>query len=143
MHTLNKVTLIGNVTRDPDIRATTTGRNVANVSMATNTEWRDAQGVKQSRAEYHSVVLWGHLAGLCEQFVRRGSRIYVEGNIQTREYTTQDGQRKTRTEIVGESLILLSEKKDPSQAPMDVTAGLRATTPPKSVEDIRLEDVPF
>ena len=88
---LNRAQLIGNVTRDPESRSTPSGQNVCSFSIATNSQWTDAQGQKQTRAEYHNIVAWGKLADICAQYLSKGKKVFLEGRLQTREYTTQDG----------------------------------------------------
>jgi single-strand DNA-binding protein len=102
MASLNKVTLIGNLTRDPEIRSTQDGRKIANVSLATNEVWKDkATGERKDRAEYHRVVIFNdRLADLAESHLRKGSQIYVEGQLQTRKWTDQQGVEKYTTEVV-------------------------------------------
>jgi len=141
---LNKVMVIGNMTRDPELRATPTGRQVASFSIATNRVWTDANGQKQKQAEFHNIVFWGKLAEICGQYLKKGQKVYVEGRLQTREWTGQDGVKRYRTEIIGENMIMLSAKggdwagggsNTPAQAdeaPGEVTE-----------EEIKVEDIPF
>ncbi len=104
---LNKVMLIGNVTRDPEIRNTATGTQVASFSIATNQTWKDQSGEKQSKAEFHNLVAWSKLAGIIGQYVKKGSKIYIEGRLQTRDWTGKDGVKRYTTEIVADNMIML------------------------------------
>ncbi|QQR60484.1 single-stranded DNA-binding protein [Candidatus Uhrbacteria bacterium] len=152
---LNRAMIIGNVTRDPELRTTATGQNVCSFGIATNQQWTDAQGQKQQRAEYHNIVAWGKLAEICGQYLGKGRKVYIEGRLQTREWETQDAQKRQRTEIVADNMILLDRKDVGSQAPSrtpspaSIPAGEspEPTVAPmdKSIGDneIRLEDIPF
>ena len=152
---LNRAMIIGNVTRDPELRTTTTGQNVCSFGIATNQQWTDAQGVKQQRAEYHNIVAWGKLAEICGQYVGKGRKVYIEGRLQTREWESQDAQKRQRTEIVADNMILLDRKevggapRSPSAAPASSATPASnepsAPTIDKSIGDneIRLEDIPF
>jgi single-strand DNA-binding protein len=105
---LNKAMIIGNLTRDPEVRNTPNGATVASFSVATNFVWKDQAGQKQERVEYHNVVAWRRLAEICGQYLKRGSKVYIEGRLQTRDWTGQDGVKRYRTEIVAENMIMLS-----------------------------------
>jgi single-strand DNA-binding protein len=104
---LNKAMIIGRLTRDPELRNTPNGTPVATFSMATNYVWTDQSGQKQEKAEFHNIVAWRRLAEICAQYVKKGSKIYVEGRIQTREYLDQTQQKKYFTEIVMDNMIML------------------------------------
>ena len=105
---LNKVLLIGNVGRDPVVNTTTSGQRVASFSLATTEEWNDQSGMRQSKTDWHNIVVWGNLAEIAGNYVRKGRQIYVEGRIQTRSYQDRNGQDRTVTEIVASDFILLS-----------------------------------
>jgi single-strand DNA-binding protein len=107
---LNKVMIIGNLVRDPEIRNTTTGKNVASFSVATSLTWKDQSGAKQEKAEFHNIVAWGKLAEIVGQYLKKGSKVYIEGRLQTRDWAGQDGVKRYRTEIVAENMIMLSAK---------------------------------
>ena len=108
---LNKVTLIGNLGQDPDVRMTQSGDKVANVSLATTERWKDQSGNRQERTEWHRVVFFGNVAGIVEQYLRKGSKIYVEGKLQTRKWQDQQGQDRYTTEVVisgfGGTMVML------------------------------------
>lgn len=135
---VNKAILIGNLTRDVEMRSTTTGQQVANMSMATNSVWKDANGAKQERVEYHHIVVWGKLAEICGQYLAKGSKVYIEGRLQTREWEAQDGAKKQRTEIVAETMVMLDRKPQGGSQPAVTTAPV---TPPG--QDIPMGDIPF
>jgi single-strand DNA-binding protein len=151
---LNRAMIIGNLTRDPEVRTTPNGQNVCNFSIATSSQWTDAAGQKQERVEYHNIVAWGKLADICGQYLGKGRKVYLEGRLQTRDWEAQDGSKRTRTEIVAENMIML-DKKDPNAAPrpMSEPSGTPSTpaSPTDSIptidrglgEEIRVEDIPF
>lgn len=114
--TLNKVMLIGNVGKDPDINFTPTGVKVAQFRMATSESWKDKDGAMQEHTDWHTVIAWRGLADIVERLVHRGSRIYVEGKIQTRSYDDREGQKRHVTEIVAENILLLDGKKSDAHA---------------------------
>lgn len=148
-NSLNKATLIGNLTRDPEIRKTANGQSVASFSIATNRSFTTQTGERKEQVDYHNVVAWGRLAEICGQYLVKGKKVYVDGRIQNREWTGQDGVKKYRTEIVAENMIMLD------RAGMGV--GGNATPGTKSEEgrlsdeppaipaddEIKLEDIPF
>ena len=108
---LNKVMLIGNLTRDPELKYTPSGTGVCTFGVATNREWTDSSGQKQEGAEFHRVVAWGKLAEICSQLLTKGRKIYVEGRLQTRAWKSQDGADRQVTEVVIEEMILLDSPK--------------------------------
>ncbi len=116
MKSVNKVILLGNVTRDPELKSTTGGQSVCTFGMATNRVWKDANGEKQSLAEYHNLVAWGGLAEFCAQNVTKGKPIFVEGYLKTRSWDGPEGTKIFRTEIVIENLVLLGQGRRESGA---------------------------
>lgn len=148
---LNRAMIIGNLTRDPELRTTPNGQNVCNFDVATSSQWTDSAGQKQERTEYHHIVAWGKLAEICSQYLGKGRKVYVEGRLQTREWDAQDGSKRNRTEIVAESMIMLD------RAPAGTSPGARppaeptepTVTPTPTLDkgmgeqEIRIEDIPF
>jgi single-strand DNA-binding protein len=121
---LNKVQIIGRLTRDPEVRATSTGTNVASFAVATSFNWTDQQGQKKEQTEFHNVVAWRKLAEIVGQYLKKGSQVYIEGRLQTRSWDDQQsGQKKYRTEIVADNMIMLgrpgqgSTNNGPAAAP--------------------------
>ncbi|MBF0260438.1 MAG: single-stranded DNA-binding protein [Magnetococcales bacterium] len=100
MASLNKVQIIGNIGKDPEIRDIRDGGKVANLQVATSETWKDQQGQKQEKTEWHLVVIFGKLAEIAQQYLRKGSKVYIEGQLQTRKWTDQQGQDRYNTEIV-------------------------------------------
>ncbi len=108
---LNKVQVIGNVTKDPEVKALPNGSKVANFSVATNRTWKDKEGVKKEEVEFHNVVAFGVQADLIERYVKKGSQLYVEGRLQTRSWEA-DGKKNYKTEIVMENMQFGNKAKD-------------------------------
>lgn len=104
---LNKAMIIGRLTKDPESRTTPQGTSVATFSVATNFVWTDGSGQKQEKVEYHDVVVWRKLAEICSQYLKKGSKVFLEGRLETRNWEGQDGVRRYRTEIIADNLIML------------------------------------
>src|SRR3989339_527335 len=104
---LNKVMIIGNVVRDPEMRSTPGGQNVSSFSIATNLVWKDQSGQKQEKAEFHNIVAWRRLAEISSQYLKKGSKIYIEGRLQTRSWDDPNGIKRYKTEIIAENMIML------------------------------------
>jgi single-strand DNA-binding protein len=136
---LNKVMLIGNLGKDPELRYTTSGTAVATFSLATNEAWRDADGNTQERTEWHNIVAWKKLAEICGEWLKKGKKVYIEGRIQTRSYEDKNtGAKKYITEIVASDMLMLDGKPAGGQeAGSAPSAGEEA--PQGKVE----EDLPF
>lgn len=155
---LNRATILGRLTRDPEVRTTTTGRTVATIGVATGRRWKDQTGAFQEATEFHNCVLWGRLAEIAGQYLTKGRQVYMEGRLQTRDWTGQDGVKRYRTEIVVETMIMLggpggaarasapapSSEAVGSVPTIEVTPlpGEEAGTPAKD-EEIKVEDLPF
>ena len=146
---LNKVMLIGNLTRAPETRTTPQGQTVCSFGLATNRRWTDKSGQKQDQAEFHNIVAWGKLAEICGQYLVKGKKIYAEGRLQTRKWQGQDGVEKTRTEIVLDGMEMLDSKGGgmPSVPPSGTVAHevQEQAAPPAPEEDegIKVEAIPF
>lgn len=110
MRCINKVILIGNLTRDPEMRQTTNGQSMVTFGLATNREWMTKDGRKMSSAEYHELVAWAKLGEICYQYLKKGKLIYVEGYLKTRSKVLPDGTKKFRTEIVVQDMIILEKR---------------------------------
>ncbi len=151
---LNKAFILGNLTRDPELRQTPTGKNVASFGVATNHIWSDPSGNKQTQTEFHNVVVWGRLAEIASQYLAKGRLVFIEGRITTRSWQDQQGQKKYRTEIVAENMQLgprFQSASNPNQAPASATheSGQgsdynRETLPEVQLdEEIKVENIPF
>jgi single-strand DNA-binding protein len=163
---VNKVILVGRLTRDPEVRNTPTGQTVATIGMATNNYWTDKSGNKQEKTEFHTVVLWGKIAEIAGQYLSKGQEAFIEGRLQTREYTDKQGAQRRVTEIIGETMQLGSRPQGGGQGQSQgggyqarpATAG--GSTPPTASkpieeeiptinlddeprEEVKLDEVPF
>jgi single-strand DNA-binding protein len=124
---LNKALLIGNLGSDPEIRATADGTRVAGFSVATNRSWTDREGQPQERTEWHRIIAWANLAELAERYLRKGDRVYLEGEIQYRSYEDREGVTRYVTEIRARELVMLGGRNG------DAPAGKQATREPAAV----------
>lgn len=144
---LNKAIIIGNLTRDPEIRALPSGIKVASFSVATNRVWKDKNGTKQESADYHNVVVFGRQADIVAQYMKKGSSILVEGRMQTRSWDDASGSKKYRTEIIADR-IQFGPRKDGGgysapEAPAQDEHKKALDTIEYPEEEINPEDIPF
>ena len=114
MASINKVILIGNLGRDPEVRYTQNGNAVANLNLATNEVWNDKSGNRQERTEWHRVVVWGKQAEIAKEYLSKGRQVYVEGSLQTREWQDKEGQKRSTTEIRCQRFVMLGARGEPS-----------------------------
>lgn len=144
---LNRAQLIGNLTRDPETRQTSTGKTVCSFSIATNSSWKDSSGQRQEKAEFHNIVAWGKLAEICGQYMTKGKKIYVEGRIQTRDWEGEDGVKRYRTEIIAENVIMLDRAGAPASGGMEreqnTAAVKKEEAPALKEEEVSIDDLPF
>ena len=157
---LNKAMIIGNLTRDPELRTTPNGTSVTSFSVATNLSWTDASGNRQEKVEFHNVVAWRKLAEICGQYLHKGSKVYIEGRLQTRSWDDQTGNKRYMTEIITDNMIMLDSKgSTPGTTGDTPTPANEADNPPviqveeptnttpsdDGVKDdgVKVEDVPF
>ena len=166
---LNKAILIGRLTRDPEARTTTSGKQVTSFSIANNTTWKNADGEKQEKTEFHNIVAWGKLGEICGQYLTKGQEVYVDGRIETRNWEGQDGVRRNRTEIIMENMQMGQRPRNegggyapaqnassfsnkPTNNPAkpeenkDDVPVIQVDEPPVNPEDkdeIKVEDIPF
>lgn len=117
MRSLNRVTLMGYLAADPDVRQTSNGINVANFSLATNREWKDDNGDKKHATDFHRVVAWRRLGEICGEYLKKGSSIYLEGELKNRSYENKEGEKKYYTEIVAKDVNILTWKKNKEGQP--------------------------
>ena len=137
---LNKVSLIGNLTRDPELRFTPQGNAVCTFGLATNRQWVTEGGEKKEDAEFHRIVSWNKLAELCSQLLSKGRKVYVEGRLQTRSWTAQDGAQRTTTEIVISDMIILDSRRSlTSELDVPVAEVEALAEPLKAVAEKKLE----
>jgi len=129
---LNKAVLIGNLTRDPELRYTPQGSAVCTFGLATNRQWKTDSGEKKEDVEFHRIVSWNKLAEICAQLLKKGRKVYLEGRLQTRNWNAQDGTQRTTTEIVISEMILLDSRRE----------GDTYDIPDSAMGDIDLQEAP-
>jgi len=138
MFSLNRAQIVGNVTRDPEMRYTPNGQAVCSFSVATNRRWKGSDGTNQEATEFHNIVAWGKLAEIISQYLKKGNKVYIEGRLQTRNWEGQDGTKRNRTEIVAENFIFLTPK---GAAPISDSIPEPEETPvPK--KEVKIEEIP-
>ena len=156
MRDLNKTMLIGNLTRDPELRTIPSGQTVASFSIATNRSWNDNAGELQKAVEYTDIVAWGKLAEIAGQILKKGRKTFVEGRLQTRNWDGQDGVKRYKTEVIASDIIVLDrpagvgsfdqsrqqENTTPEAVPVAANTPVAATTPNNN-QEIDIEDIPF
>jgi len=159
---LNKVQLIGRLTRDPELRTTPSGQTVATVGLATNRTWKDKMGQKQEKTEFHNIVVWGRTAEIVGQYLTKGQEAYFEGRIETRSYTGKDGVERRTTEVIAETMQMGSRPQGGGNysRPAATGAAVGAASPQaakpepiaeeiptinldEEAEEVKIEDVPF
>jgi single-strand DNA-binding protein len=134
---LNKVMIIGRLTRDPEVRSTPNGANVASFAVATGFSWTDQSGQKKEQTEFHNVVAWRKLGDIVAQYLKKGSQVYIEGRLQTRSWEGQDGKKNYRTEIIADSMIMLGRPGGSSGSPASspYSSNSPAGAPPAAAEE--------
>lgn len=151
---LNRAQLIGNLTRDPEVRQVPGGATVATFSVATNLSWTDQSGQKHDKAEFHNVVAWRKLGEICGQYLKKGMKVYIEGRIQTRDWEAEDGTKRYRTEIVADNMIMLDRKGDFAGGPSsqaqhggikkeEAQEGVDMNASAPSADEVSVDDLPF
>ena len=150
---LNKVMVIGNLTRDPELRKTGSGTAVCSFGVATNRTWKDSSGEKQEQAEFHNIVAWNKLGELCSQLLKKGTKAFLEGRIQTRSWDGDDGVKRYKTEIVINEMLILTPKGSTGEsfgnapssdgAKFEEASSEMPSDDEGTGEDISSEEVPF
>ena len=157
---VNKVILVGRLTRDPEVRNTPSGQTVATLSLATNRFWKDKNGQRQDKTEFHNVVLWGRLAEIAGQYLSKGQETFIEGRLETRKYTAKDGSERRTTEVIAENMQLgaraqgggASFSPRPAATPAQASTNSREQEVAEEIptinldeeqDEVRIEDVPF
>ncbi len=133
---VNKVILVGNLGRDPEVRYTKNGQAVATFSLATTERWTNRDGQREDRTEWHRIVAWGKLGEICGEYLSKGRQVYIEGRIQTREWEDGDGNKRTTTEIVANNMVMLG------QGGQGAASG-PPSPPPAADEEFEDDDIPF
>jgi len=138
MASVNKVILIGNLGRDPEVRYTQNGTAVANFTLATNEVWNDKSGERQEKTEWHRIVVWGKQAEIAREHLSKGKQVYIEGSIQTRQWDDREGNKRTTTEIKAQRLMMMG-RADAGESRMDAAAPPPGDEPGPPPDD----DIPF
>ena len=141
---VNKAILVGRLGRDPETRYTSGGQAVCNFTLATDETYKDRAGERQKRTEWHRIVVWGKLAEICQQYLKKGSQIFIEGRIQTRQWDDREGNKRTTTEIVGNVMRMLTPRGEAPAAaaePEPTVGG--AVDESQAGPEISDEDIPF
>lgn len=131
---VNKVILVGNLGKDPEVKYLDNGVAVANFSLATTESYKNKQGEKVSQTEWHNIVVWRGLAEVAEKYLKKGASVYVEGKVRTRKWEDKDGNTRYNTEILVDNMTMLGGKKDPQEAPIN---------PLQENTGDKLDDLPF
>ena len=138
---VNKVILVGNLGRDPEVRTTPSGQPVASFSLATNRRWRDRDGNRQEQTEWHEIVCWGRQAEVAGQYLNKGKQVYVEGRLQTRSWEDrQSGEKKYRTEVICDNFQMLGSRGSSYDGGDSRPSGPAQTPAPAVPDD---DDIPF
>ena len=131
---VNKVILVGNLGKDPEVKYLDNGVAVANFSLATTENYKNKEGEKVSQTEWHNIVLWRGLAEVAEKYLKKGASVYVEGKIKTRKWEDKEGNTRYNTEILADNMTMLGGKKDSQETPID---------PPQETASDKADDLPF
>lgn len=152
MFSLNRAQIIGNLTRDPEVRSLPSGQSVVSFAVATNRRWKDKEGNTKEDTQYHDISIWGRLGELASQMLSKGKKVYIEGRLNTSSWEGNDGAKRQRTEIVADSFIPLSPKDSSSFDVASAITGDDKKVEPKtekkeekknSADEINLDDIPF
>ena len=131
---VNKVILVGNLGKDPEVKYLDNGVAVANFSLATTENYKNKEGEKVSQTEWHNIVLWRGLAEVAEKYLKKGASVYIEGKIKTRKWEDKDGNTRYNTEILADNMTMLGGKKDSQE---------NTTNPPQETASDKADDLPF
>jgi single-strand DNA-binding protein len=141
MSGVNKVILIGNLGKDPEIKYLESKVPVANFTLATNSTWKDKDGIKQEHTEWHNIVLWRGLAELSEKYLHKGDKVYIEGRLKTRSWEDKDNVKRYTTEIVAENMTMLSGRKGGDSPPPSLLEESTSASIPDAGKPV--DDLPF
>lgn len=143
---LNKVQMTGRLGADPELRQTGQGHTVTTFRVASNRSWRTPDGETHEETEWFRVVAWNRLAEICQQYLAKGSRVYVEGRLQTREWQDQEGQQRAVSEVIASDMIILDRREQPGaprEAPQPAARAARVAPLPRGGAPVAEEDLPF
>ncbi len=141
MKSINKVILVGNVTRDPEKKSTPGGQTITTFGVATNRDWVTSQGERNSMTEFHSIVAWGKLGDICAQLLRKGKLVYIEGYLKTRSWDNENGTKSFRTEIIATDVILLDRDKRAHGKDEDMGGATEEHAPMEGADDSAPDDL--
>ncbi|MBD3360436.1 single-stranded DNA-binding protein [Candidatus Peregrinibacteria bacterium] len=127
MRSVNKVILIGNLTRDPETKETQSGQSITTFGIATNREWMTSEGENKKSTEFHEIVAWAKLAEICQKYLKKGKLVYLEGYLKTRSWENENGEKRFRTEVVLHDMIMLEKRKQSEEE----TAEMLSANPEK------------
>lgn len=133
---INKVILVGNLGKDPELRYTPNGTAVATFPLATSSRWKDSAGESQQRTEWHRIVAWGRQAEVCNEYLKKGSQVYLEGRIQYRSFDDKEGNKRYVTEIIARLVQMLGRKEPETSLPPGQMAEVEKETPAEEEEDL-------
>jgi single-strand DNA-binding protein len=136
MRSVNKVILLGNLTRDPELKQTEGKKPVCIFGLATNRSWVSYTGEKHEETEFHRIVAWGTLAETCHQYLKKGRKVYLEGRLQTRSYTGKDGTEKAVTEVVLDEMVMLDSMPKDVRDTLEVKDAVNDTSEPATVQQV-------
>ncbi|MFA5051366.1 MAG: single-stranded DNA-binding protein [Patescibacteria group bacterium] len=142
---LNKVLIIGRLTRDPEARTTPNGQNVATFSLATSRNWTNAQGEKKEQTDFHRVVVWGKLAEVCSRYLVKGQEAYIEGRLTTRSWQDAQGNKKSTTEIIAQAVQFGAKPRGGASEPREAEEKSSPDEEKENLpeEEIDVEEIPF
>ncbi len=150
MQGVNLAIIMGNLTRDPELRYTPNGQAVTSFAVATNRSWKDANGEKKDEVEFHEVVVWGKQAELCSQYLTKGGGVHILGRLQTRSWEGQDGAKRQKTEIVAREITFVGSKRGGGDFPVEEAKptaekadAKKSKKEAKEEEEINIDDIPF
>lgn len=139
MQNVNLAIIMGNLTRDPELRYTPNGQPVTSFGVATNRSWKDANGEKKDEVEFHEVVVWGKLAELVSQYLTKGRKVHVMGRLQTRTWEAQDGSKRQKTEIIAQDVAFVDSRRDGGDYPVDDTVENKDTSKKSDKSKVKKE----
>lgn len=144
MASVNKVILIGNLGKDPEVKYTPSGAAVANFNIATNESWTSKEGKKEERTEWHRIVCWNKTAELCGEYLSKGRTVYIEGRLQTREWNDKEGNKRYTTEVVAQTVKFLTPRGDGAGKEGGAKGSKEREAPVEAAAPIEVEDdIPF
>jgi single-strand DNA-binding protein len=136
---VNKVILIGRLGKDPEVKYTQGGKSVAHFSIATDETWKDQNGERQQKTEWHNIVAWEKLAEICGQYLNKGKQVYIEGRLQTRSWEDKEGNKRYTTEIRADTMVMLGSRSDEQRAERPAAPQQGQPSGPEITD----EDIPF